>query len=103
MNLDGISENMIDTTIILPLTVIEENIDESGNNHDEEYENINKHYYQQMDKYPLRQNGKRMDSNKEKTINSFPLYEILEKSDHPIKLNLREMESHPANVFFFDK
>jgi hypothetical protein len=66
MNRDSISKNMMDTTIILPLTIIEENIDESGNNDDDEHENINNHYYQRMNKYSLRQNGKRMNPNKEK-------------------------------------
>ncbi|CAF0881089.1 unnamed protein product [Adineta steineri] len=54
---------MTGTTIILPLTTIEENIDEIDNNNDNEhYHNINNNHYQQMEKkYSLQSNSNSTD------------------------------------------
>jgi hypothetical protein len=58
MDRDSISGEMTETTVILPLTTIEEYIDEIDNN-DNEHKNINEKYYQRMNKYSLQQYGKR--------------------------------------------
>jgi len=66
MDCNGVSGEMTGTTIILPLTTIEENIDIIDNN-DDEHANINNNHCQQMYKYSLHRNtndnSKKINSN----------------------------------------